>query len=548
MTRLALTALLLLVAAAPAGAAALNSARAVTLGPGAGDPVAWAGAKGDAAVAWSETAFVPGRVPQGGRGVWAALRARGGDWRVREIGEERATGVAMHANAGRVTAVAWETVSRVAPLTLAVAVPGRGWFAPAAVPLPAGHADAGGASIAVAPDGSVAIAYRAGERGDAPGTAVLVLRRPDGSFSQPQVLAQGVSSGPFVKVDRGGGLHALWSASEGRIRRIFAAHGRVSAGLGPARAISDDVLDADNRAAPPVLAANDRGDLLAVWSPVVPPNTMPSDVVASYRPAGGEWDAPKLVSQPGFLAFRPTAAVGARGEAVATWALGQGLGAATRRDDGTWSPPQSSAVLQGTLMAMPVAVLRGGSAVSVRRVDNFNEPERMAAVVRRPGGCFGAERDLARAGTPVSAPAIASKRSGGALVAWGELTGDDGRMRVRELGVDARRAPRSCPARPTTHAPAMRIVRRTKAISRRALRSTGVRATVVIRERVAMHYELLDGDRVVASQLEAAGEPLRQRVVLRPEGPVKARRLTLRITRAVQLTDRVTRSYRVTVR
>jgi hypothetical protein len=199
-------------------------------------------------------------------------------------------------------------------------------------------------------------------------------------------------------------------------------------------------------------------------------------------------------------------------------------------------------------MAMPVAVLRGGTAVSVRRVDNFNEPERMAAVVRRPGGCFGAERGLVPAGTLVSAPAIAARPGGGALVAWGEFTGEEGRMRVRELTVDASRAPRACPGRPTTHAPAMRVVRRTKTITRRALRSRGVRATVVIGERVAMHYELLDGDRVVASQIESAGESLRQGVVLRPQRPVRARRLTLRITRAVSLTDRESRHYRVRVR
>ncbi len=133
-------------------------------------------------------------------------------------------------------------------------------------------------------------------------------------------------------------------------------------------------------------------------------------------------------------------------------------------------------------------------------------------------------------------------------MAWGEFGGESGRMRVRDLDVDVRRAPRGCPARATGHAPAMRVERRTKTITPRALRTRGVRATVVIGERVAMLYELLEGDRVIASQTEAAGSPLRQQVVLRPQRRVGAHRLTLRVTRAVTLTDRETRSYRVTVR
>lgn len=66
----------------------------------------------------------------------------------------------------------------------------------------------------------------------------------------------------------------------------------------------------------PDVAVNARGDAVAVW---VRGTRRAAMIVASLRPAGGDWGEPQAISRRGRPAIDPQAAIDAQGLAVVVW-------------------------------------------------------------------------------------------------------------------------------------------------------------------------------------------------------------------------------------
>lgn len=96
----------------------------------------------------------------------------------------------------------------------------------------------------------------------------------------------------------------------------------------------------------PTVAANAKGDAVAVWSEDAGGDT---EVVASTREADGPFSAPKVLSIPGDFAYTPTAVIDAAGDATVVWgeALGPGgvdsVEVADHPAGGPWSDAQTVA-------------------------------------------------------------------------------------------------------------------------------------------------------------------------------------------------------------
>jgi hypothetical protein len=96
----------------------------------------------------------------------------------------------------------------------------------------------------------------------------------------------------------------------------------------------------------PTVAANAKGDAVAVWSEDAGGDT---EVVASTREADGPFSAPKVLSIPGDFAYTPTAVIDVTGDATVVWgeALGSGgvdsVEVADHPAGGPWSDAQTVA-------------------------------------------------------------------------------------------------------------------------------------------------------------------------------------------------------------
>ncbi len=160
------------------------------------------------------------------------------------------------------------------------------------------------------------------------------------------------------------------------------------------------------------------GDAFATWT-----LESSSDVYvieAAFRPVGGAWQAPVVVSDPSRSSDRPAIAVDPAGDAVIVWqGLGSGnetIGAAVRPAAGTWQAPVaiSESSLEGSEPA--VAISAGGEATAVWQSSN-GASKTITAASRPAGGAWSAPVKVSSSGNETS-PAIAVNANGGAVAAW----------------------------------------------------------------------------------------------------------------------------------
>jgi hypothetical protein len=114
----------------------------------------------------------------------------------------------------------------------------------------------------------------------------------------------------------------------------------------PAFLAATPIETAEANAYRPTVAANARGDAVAVWDEDAGGDT---EVVASTRDADGPFSAPQVLSIPGDFAYTPTAVIDAAGDATVVWgeALGAGgvdsVEAADHPAGGAWAAAQTVA-------------------------------------------------------------------------------------------------------------------------------------------------------------------------------------------------------------
>lgn len=214
---------------------------------------------------------------------------------------------------------------------------GEGWGAPEDLSEPAlegeivpGSHNASSPQVAVDRNGNVTVLW---ER--YAGTKILLqsVDRPvGGSWTEPVDVGEvnlGPAPEPWIAVDWEGNVTAVWKQGE-----VVTSSFRPFAG-----SWGEPIPLSGGESFVPQAAMDARGDTTAVWMHFDGSHYV---VESAYRPEGGEWEAPTLVSQPGEEGGNPHVALDAKGDALVVWRGEDGgdefVRAAYRPQGGVWSP------------------------------------------------------------------------------------------------------------------------------------------------------------------------------------------------------------------
>ncbi len=215
---------------------------------------------------------------------------------------------------------------------------GEGWEAPVDLSEPElegevvlGAHDASAPRIAVDRNGNVTVVW---ERYAGTNQMLLqaVERPAEGSWTAPVDIAefsQGVAPEPWIAVDWEGNATAVWKQGE----VITSSFHPFAGSWGEPTPLSD------GESFTPQAAMDARGDTTVVWMHFDGSHYL---VESAYRPEGGEWEEPTLVSKPGEEGGNPQVALDAKGDSLVVWrgaVEGEEFVRAAYRPQGAlWSP------------------------------------------------------------------------------------------------------------------------------------------------------------------------------------------------------------------
>ena len=190
--------------------------------------------------------------------------------------------------------------------------PGGGWSAPLVL---SGRRTAREPVLATGTDGTVAIAWA--QNTDAGYRIQLAVQSPGGVFGTARTIDAGGGSGraPGLAVAPDGTVHVAWLGDAGlgdlaratQVRTTTATAGAV----GPVRRVSAPGRRLQD---PPQLVADAAGDVLLTW-------TESHRLMAVTRPAGSRPGPPRAVSPAGLRIENARLVGNARGQALAVWAV-----------------------------------------------------------------------------------------------------------------------------------------------------------------------------------------------------------------------------------
>lgn len=223
---------------------------------------------------------------------------------------------------------------------------------------------------------------------------------------------------PWVAVDGAGNATAVWK----KFDVIQAAYRPAGEEWQSAEPISDP----ETESYVPQAAANVDGDATAVWM-----EFDGSDYVvrSAFRPAGGSWETPTLVSAPAEEAGNPHIALGPEGDAMVVWRgenEGQEVGRAAYRSAGAgWGAPEDVSIPGEAVQELHVALYGSGEATvvwagSTNEVGDYS----IVRAARRPaGGDWEAPVDLSEDGENAFPADVAFDADGNSAVLWGRSNG-----------------------------------------------------------------------------------------------------------------------------
>ena len=271
-------------------------------------------------------------------------------------------------------------------------------------------------SIAVDPDGKVVVVYGAPPACFFCGGPVEALVRPPGSgWGLPEHIGEagyrGLSSETTTGIDDHGAAVTLWEPGDsGQGGGNLWSSSRPVGGPWSAPLDLSDPSYVDGHD----LAVDPDGKAIAVWS--VEPFTLDGDhVLAAVRPAGGSWQQPQELANPE-LAGRLGVAIDPQGRAIAIWQEGEdsdalNVVASLRPAGGQWSagkPLTDSAVLD------PAVGVDGAGSITVAWIRDG-----LPQVVERPiaSGTWQPSRSLSLF-SDASSLKLAVGRDGTSAVIW----------------------------------------------------------------------------------------------------------------------------------
>ncbi|SEB50645.1 PKD domain-containing protein [Nocardioides exalbidus] len=222
------------------------------------------------------------------------------------------------------------------------------------------------------------------------------------------------SYNPVVEVDAAGNATAVWVSKSGTTYVVRASSRPAAGAWSAAVALSGDV----GAAVAPQLAANDRGDLVAVWESG--PSTT-SRIQASVRGASGGWSAAETLSEAGQGASSPSVTIDRTGRATVLWVRSDGTNrrvqASSRGANGAWSTPTTLSEAGNAARQPSVGVDGTGRLTAVwGRSDGANY--RVQSSTRAPDGDWTVASTISDAGQSASAPTVAVADDGTATALW----------------------------------------------------------------------------------------------------------------------------------
>jgi len=364
---------------------------------------------GAATVAWAGGA--------GGTRVFAAERPPGGGAFSPpvELGNDARYPLALARNDGGVRAIAW-------PMKVAIAPAGGGFAEAEDIPVPPRappvdpnysepSRDFRDVSVAVATDGAVVVGYMEDDRRAQLFRSVIVVRHPDGSWSEPQILDD-YSGAPEVIADGTGALHAMWGTAPRNTTdgfRLYVADAGPDGHFGPGRLVSNP----DWRSSGPLLA-NRRGDLVVVWQS----DAYGSVVGVTDRPAGDDWHDPEVIYSGIPYAQLVSGALNDRGDVAVAWTNGDAF-ARSRPAGGPWSKTSTTFVRQGSIEPYALGMDAHGTGLAVSSAcRSEGTTDTIVASVLPRGGALAPVLTISPGVDPVSVPAFATDALGNGLAVW----------------------------------------------------------------------------------------------------------------------------------
>jgi hypothetical protein len=294
------------------------------------------------------------------------------------------------------------------------------WLAPVSL----SEAGVTGESPQIALDAHGDVTAVWGHGGDGNYAAQTATRPAGGTWQAPVTLSEaGVDAGGAqVAVDPEGGAVAVWdtfSLPPATTTRTIQAAGRsVSTGAWSAPvtfATTGEVED-------PQIAVDSHGNAVAVWK-TLPDNPGPGFIQASFRPANGTWSSPVLIS-PGNVASRPHVVMGPEGNAVVTWFGYDSVQSAVRiASSGAWQQPVEVAAIgleAGGSPGGPALAVDGlGDVVTAWSSTIGSGGNHIVQAATLPaGGTWQTPVEISEAELDAGSPDVALDPTGAAVVTW----------------------------------------------------------------------------------------------------------------------------------
>jgi hypothetical protein len=235
---------------------------------------------------------------------------------------------------------------------------------------------------------------------------------------------------PQVAVNAGGDAVAIWPRDTGS-ETVLETLERPAGGDWSAPEVLSE--PGEEEPANVRIGLDTAGNAVAIWS-----IGFGSTIRTAARPAGGDWSAPEDLSVEN--GRTPQLAMNAAGDAVAVWSGFDGVDdevtwAAVRPAGGDWSPPEELSVAGESDGFFPqVAIDAAGNAIAVwQRFDLSDDV--VQAAVRTADGDWSAPDVLSSPGENARSPRIAMNAAGSTVAAWSSLSGGT-HAAVRPAGGD----------------------------------------------------------------------------------------------------------------
>lgn len=254
---------------------------------------------------------------------------------------------------------------------------------------------------------------------------IVGFRAAGGAWQQTTVVDEGTTEtlAPDIAMDGAGDVTLVWRSNQPG-HTVEAAFKPAGGAWQAAAPVSPET----NNAYQPHVAMDQAGDTYVIWQHE--PETSQEVIASAFRPAGGSWRTPVMMSVPakGVLRAPPRIFMNPAGEAVAVWAHWDGANAiiqtSTARTAEHWEPAFDLS-RPGKDAEVPHAAIdaRGDEVAVWERKGEANTV--IQAASRPAGSAWTAPATLSQEGHDAHWPSVELGPAGEAVAAWERFNGSN---------------------------------------------------------------------------------------------------------------------------